>query len=78
MNKNMNFEKVYRILMWAKYLISLKLCFVLRKFEGKCEKKEIERKSRKKKQVKKKKFKFNKLFLYNFLNSFYFFLSIVA
>ena len=33
MNKNVVFENVYRILMQAKYLISLKLCLVPIKLE---------------------------------------------
>ena len=49
------------------------------KFEGKYEKKKIERKSKGKENVKKNKnkFKVNKLFLYLTSNSFYFFNSII-
>ena len=50
------------------------------KFDGKCEEKNIEMKSKRKKKQRKIKdaLKINKLFLYISLNSFYFFLFIIA
>ena len=52
-----------------------RLCLVSRKYEGKHEGKKIEKK--KKVKENKNKFKFNKLFLYISLNSFYLFFSII-
>ena len=51
---------------------SLRLCLVLRKFEGKYKRNKIERKSKRKEKVNenKNKFKVNKLFLFATSNSF--------
>ena len=51
-----------------------KTIFCISKFEGECEGKKIEMKS-KRKEKRKNKFKVNKLFLYIILNSLYLFYS---